>query len=117
MPWALGGGFVSYLVGRPDRWCCIAGNLSFVIPQEEALAATPGARVEYVVIELRGAIAHYEPVEDPVRMFKTVAAGLAEELKVGVTELVGCRFSCWVEAAEYGVFESDFRLVARGKDR
>ncbi|MEV8311995.1 hypothetical protein AB0P36_32940 [Streptomyces flavidovirens] len=81
--------------------------------QENAQVQKPGRRVEHVVTELRGATAHYEPVDDPARQFKTGATTLAQNLRITVAELVGSRFSCWVEPVEYGVFRTDFRLVAQ----
>ncbi len=65
--------------------------------------------------ELRGAIAHYQPVGDATRIFKTHAVSLADELGIEVAELIGCRYSCWVEPDPYGVTRSDFRLIAPGR--
>ena len=84
-------------------------------PQDEAEAPSAGRRDEYVVIELRGATAHYEPVGDATRTFKTHAASLADELGIEVAELIGCRYSCWVKPDAYGVTRSDFRLIAPGR--
>lgn len=70
-----------------------------------------GKRVEYVVVELRGALARYQAAGDLSQTDKTVAAGLAEELGIGLVDLVGCRFTCWETPAEYGVIQSGFKLV------
>lgn len=78
--------------------------------QGAASAGRPGKRAEYVVVELRGAIAHYRAADDPARTFKTAAGGLAKELGIDEPDLLGCRYTCWVEPAEHGVIRSDFRL-------
>ncbi|MFJ9578381.1 hypothetical protein ACIRQF_18680 [Streptomyces sp. NPDC101191] len=70
-----------------------------------------GRRVTFVVVELRGALALYQAVDDPSETLKVVAAGLAEQLGISVSELAGCRYSCWVEPTPYGAIESDFKLA------
>lgn len=74
-----------------------------MIAHESTQVRKPGKRAAYVVTELRGATAHYQPAEDSARTFKTGATDLANNLRIGVAELVGCRFSSWAEPAEYGV--------------
>ena len=74
-------------------------------------APKPGKRVVYTVVDLRGATVIYQPVGDPSRTCRTGAAGLASSLGIDASELIGLRFSCWVEPAEHGVFRSEFRLV------
>ncbi|MFE0652504.1 hypothetical protein ACFVZH_28390 [Streptomyces sp. NPDC059534] len=73
--------------------------------------AGAGKRVEYVVIELRGALAYYQATADHSRTGKTVAAGLAEELGIDLADLPGCRYTCWETPAEHGVIESGFELA------
>ncbi|WP_232791090.1 hypothetical protein [Streptomyces kanasensis] len=70
-----------------------------------------GRRVEYLVIEVRGACAHYQAADEPSRTRKTGAAGLAEALGIGLADLPGCRYTCWETPAEYGVFQSGFELA------
>lgn len=70
-----------------------------------------GRRIEYVIVGLRGEIAHYQAAVNPATVYRTVAAGLAMQLGIDGAELVGRRFSCWVTPAQYGVFRSDYRLV------
>ncbi|MEE1752766.1 hypothetical protein [Streptomyces sp. SP18CS02] len=67
--------------------------------------------MEYVVIELRGALACYQDTDDLSRTGRTVAAGLAEELGIDLADLPGCRYTCWETPAEYGVFQSGFELA------
>ncbi|WP_204290318.1 hypothetical protein [Micromonospora gifhornensis] len=69
-----------------------------------------GGRVEYVVVGKRGGIAEFREVGDS-RIRKTDAEVLAYQLGVEQSSLLGRRFSCWVEPAEYGVIRSDFQLV------
>ena len=76
----------------------------------DASASREGRRVEYIVVGQRGATASYQPVEDSSRTYKTGAAELAEQLGIEESSLVGCRFSCWVEPAEYGVIRRDFQI-------
>ncbi|MFE3070487.1 hypothetical protein [Streptomyces sp. NPDC059247] len=66
--------------------------------------------MEYVIVELRGALALYRAADDALRTGKTVAAGLAQELGVGIADLPGRRYTCWETPAEYGVVQSGFEL-------
>ncbi|MFI5972999.1 hypothetical protein [Streptomyces sp. NPDC051452] len=82
-------------------------------PQEHDFptSAEPGNRVEYVVVEVRGAVAHYQAVDNPSKTNKTGAVELAEELGIDSSTLVGRHYTCLVTPAEYGVIRSDFRLA------
>ncbi|XEC32946.1 hypothetical protein JAO84_25050 [Streptomyces fradiae] len=73
--------------------------------------ARKGSRVAYVVVELRGATAHFQAADDPGRTFKTGATDLAGQLGIDVSDLVGRSYTCWVEPTEYGVIRSDFKLA------
>ncbi|MEU1366299.1 hypothetical protein ABZ454_09185 [Streptomyces sp. NPDC005803] len=73
--------------------------------------ARKGRRVAYVVVELRGATAHFQATDDPDRTFRTGAADLAGQLGIDVSELLGRPCTCWVEPTEYGVIRSDFTLA------
>lgn len=73
-------------------------------------ASGEGRRVEYIVVGRRGATAEYQAVQDPSKTYKTGATELAEQLGIGESGLVGSRFDCWVERAEFGVIRRDFRL-------
>ncbi|GAB3960920.1 hypothetical protein GCM10029978_011710 [Actinoallomurus acanthiterrae] len=77
--------------------------------ESRASASREGRRVEYVVVGQRGATASYQAVEDSSRTYKTGAAELAEQLGIDESSLVGCRFNCWVEPAEYDVIRRDYR--------
>jgi hypothetical protein len=96
-------------VNAPDRdsVCGICGQHDH--GRAGDTAERPGRRIEYVVIGTRGELAHYQATGNPSKTFRTVAAGLAAQLGVPEPELVGSRFSYWVEPAEYGVIRSDFR--------
>ncbi|MEU3353173.1 hypothetical protein [Streptomyces sp. NPDC037389] len=78
---------------------------------DEELATGQGKRVECVVVELRGAVAHYQVADGSSRTHKTGAAGLAEQLGIDLSELLGRRYTCWEEPAEYGVVQSEFKLA------
>ncbi|MGA4726990.1 hypothetical protein ACWEOS_13265 [Micromonospora taraxaci] len=77
----------------------------------DGLGGGRGKRVEYVVVAKRGGIVDYQPVGDAAKSHRTDAAMLAFQLGVEESSLVGRRFSCWITPAEYGTFESDFRLI------
>lgn len=79
---------------------------------QHGVADKRGETREYVVVGRRGGIADYQRVGDAVRTRRTDAAMLAVQLGIEESRLVGARFSCWVEPAEYGVFESDFTLIS-----
>lgn len=68
-------------------------------------------RVEYVVIELRGATAHCQAADAPSRTSKTGAAGLAEQLGIDLPDLLGRHYTCWETPGEYGVIRRGFELV------
>ncbi|MET9656696.1 hypothetical protein [Streptomyces sp. NPDC006510] len=77
----------------------------------EGSVAGAAKRVEYVVVELRGALAHYRAADDLSRAGKTVAAGLAENLGIDPADLPGCRYTCLETPVEYGVIRSGFELA------
>ncbi|HEY9329915.1 MAG TPA: hypothetical protein VIS09_17025 [Streptomyces sp.] len=76
---------------------------------DDGRPARKGKRVAYVVVELRGATAHYQATDDPSRTFKTGASDLAGQLGIEASGLLGCQYTCWVEPTEYGVIRSDFK--------
>ncbi|MGC4806739.1 hypothetical protein [Micromonospora sp. DT233] len=65
----------------------------------------------YVVVDKRGGIAEFRELGIDSKVRKTDAATLAFNLKVEEVSLPGCRFSCWVEPADYGTFRSDYQLI------
>ncbi len=67
--------------------------------------------VEYVVVGRRGGIAEFREVAGDSKVRKTDAATLAFQLGIDESALLGCRFSCLVERAEYGVIRSDFTVL------
>ncbi|MDP5310148.1 MULTISPECIES: hypothetical protein [Streptomyces] len=73
--------------------------------------ARKGKSVTYVVVELRGATAHFQATDDPTRTFRTGAADLAGQLGIGLSGLLDRRYTCWVEPTEYGVVRSGFTLA------
>ena len=100
---------------RADKRCELCGQPFDARHSHPAPGASgadrPGKRVEYVVVELRGATAHYRAADDPTRTFKTAADRLAKMLGIDESDLLGCRYTCWVAPAEYGVVRSEFRLA------
>ncbi|MFE4517939.1 hypothetical protein ACFRMQ_27555 [Kitasatospora sp. NPDC056783] len=81
---------------------------------EPAGGREAGERVEYVVVEVRGALARYRRADDPgARAHRTVAPDLAARLGVGPADLAGRHFTCRQVPDPDGVTMSDFRLVAR----
>ncbi|MFF7176909.1 hypothetical protein [Streptomyces sp. NPDC008121] len=64
-----------------------------------------------MIVELRGATACYQAVDDPSKTGKTGAAWLAQELGTGVSDLPGRHYTCWETPAEYGVIQSGFELA------
>ncbi|MFE9856427.1 hypothetical protein [Streptomyces sp. NPDC005780] len=78
---------------------------------DEGRPARRGKSVTYVVVELRGATAHFQATDDPTRTFRTGAADLAGQLGIGPSGLLDCRYTCWVEPTEYGVVRSEFTLA------
>ena len=77
----------------------------------EESVGSAGMRVEYVVIEVRGACAHFQAADAPSRTRKTGAVDLAEALGIGLADLPGRRYTCWETPAEYGVIRSGFELA------
>ncbi|GID71346.1 hypothetical protein Acy02nite_92270 [Actinoplanes cyaneus] len=67
--------------------------------------------VEYVVVGRRGGIAEFREAAGDSKVRKTDAATLAFQLGIDNSTLLGCRFSCRVERAEYGVIRSGFTLL------
>ena len=70
-----------------------------------------GKRVEYVVVAKRGGIAEFRAAAPDSKIRKADAEMLAFQLGVAEESLPGRRFSVWVEPAEYGIFESDYKLL------
>ncbi|MEU6934904.1 hypothetical protein AB0A05_38120 [Streptomyces sp. NPDC046374] len=64
-----------------------------------------------MIVELRGATACYQAVDDPSRTGKTGAAWLAQELGTDLPDLPGRHYTCWEAPAEYGVIQSGFKLA------
>ncbi|MBM2618767.1 hypothetical protein JIG36_24725 [Actinoplanes sp. LDG1-06] len=87
----------------PESLCGICG-------MPHVAEATHGERVVYFVVTKRGGVAHFREPDPEAKVRRTDAAILAFQLGVDESSLPGRWFSCWVEPAEYGVFESDFRL-------
>ncbi|MEU2022995.1 hypothetical protein ABZ565_12605 [Streptomyces sp. NPDC016469] len=77
--------------------------------EEPAVGA--GRSVEYVVVELRGATAHCQAVDEPTRMFRTGGDVLSGQLGIALPDLLGCHYRCWETPGEYGVFRRAFELV------
>ncbi|MFF7779995.1 hypothetical protein ACFZCG_36910 [Streptomyces tanashiensis] len=100
---------------RDDMRCGICGQLMDAHDahqqHDDGTPAREGRRVTYVVVALRGATAHYQAIDDPTQTFKTGADWLTEELGIDLSSLVGRQYTCWVEPAEYGVIQSDFKLA------
>ncbi|MFF3948060.1 hypothetical protein ACFYYN_24955 [Streptomyces sp. NPDC001902] len=100
---------------REDARCGICGqpmNAHDLHQQhDEGRPTRKGRRVAYVVVELRGATAHYRAIDDPSRTSKTGADVLAGQLGIDLSSLLGCQYTCWVEPTEYGVIRSDFKLA------
>ncbi|MFJ5548522.1 hypothetical protein [Streptomyces sp. NPDC093225] len=78
--------------------------------QHEEPQVGGGRRVEYVVVEIRGATAHYQAADDSSGTFKTGADFLSRELGIDQADLLGRHYSCWVTPTEYGVIENRFEL-------
>jgi hypothetical protein len=72
-----------------------------------------GKRIDYVVVGRRGGIAEFREIDGDSKARRTDAATLAFQLGVDESVLPGCRFSCWVERAEYGVIRSGFMLLTK----
>ncbi|MEV7985395.1 hypothetical protein [Micromonospora sp. NPDC085948] len=70
-----------------------------------------GERREYVVVGRRGGIVEFQRAGNADRTYRTDAEMLAIQLNIAEPRLVGVRFSCWVSPAEYGTFQSDFKLI------
>ena len=71
----------------------------------------PGNRIEYVVVRKLGGIAEFRESGVDSKVRKTDASVLGVQLGVEEEDLPGCRFSCYVEPAEYGIIRSDFKLI------
>ncbi|MEU9314998.1 hypothetical protein [Streptomyces sp. NPDC048295] len=97
---------------RNDSDCGLCGQPLSVQHEQhgDGSMAGSGKRVEYVIVGLRGALACYQAADDLLRTGKTVAAGLAQELGIGLADLPGRRYTCWETPAEYGVIQSGFEL-------
>ncbi|WP_406396532.1 hypothetical protein [Streptomyces sp. NBC_00887] len=79
---------------------------------EEPVVGSTGKRVEYVVVELRGASALFQAADAPSRIRQTGAADLAEQLEIDLPDLLGRHYTCWETPGEYGgVFRSGFQLA------
>ncbi|WP_051795094.1 hypothetical protein [Streptomyces sp. NRRL S-87] len=79
--------------------------------QHEESQVGEGRRVEYVVVALRGALAHYQAADDPSRTFKTGADVLAQGLGIDQADLLGRHYTCWVTPTEYGVIQNGFEVA------
>jgi hypothetical protein len=95
---------------QDDSRCGLCGQVMDAGHEQhhEESVVGAGRRVEYVVIELRGACAHYQAADDPSRTSKTGAAGLAEQLGIDLPDLLGRHYTCWETPTEYGVIQSGF---------
>jgi len=80
---------------------------------DEHRGGAGGTRVEYVVVGRRGGIADFRETDADSKVRTTDAATLAYQLGVDESALLGCRFSCWVERAQYGVIRSSYTLLAK----
>ncbi|MFF4088908.1 hypothetical protein ACFYY9_18795 [Streptomyces nigra] len=94
--------------------CGLCGQA--LTPRHEQHHAEPtvgtGRRVEYVVVELRGASALFQAADDPSRTRQTGAADLANHLGIDLPDLLGRHYTCWETPGEYGgVFRSGFQLA------
>lgn len=99
---------------RDDLRCGLCGQVMNAWHEQhhEESVVIAGRRVEYVVIELRGAHALYQAADEPSRTRKTHAADLAEALRVDLPDLPGRHYTCWETPGEYGgVFRSGFELA------
>ncbi|MEU6548406.1 hypothetical protein [Streptomyces sp. NPDC046859] len=99
---------------QDDLRCGLCGQA--VNPRHEQHHDGPGVgtgrRVEYVVVELRGASALFQAADDPSRTRQTGAADLAEQLGIDLPDLLGRHYTCWETPGEYGgVFRSGFQLA------
>jgi hypothetical protein len=101
-------------LGAPD--CGLCGN---PITSRLADRATefdpldlPGQWVEYVVVDVRGALVRYQVADGSAGPRKTVATTLTQALGIGLSDLPGARFTCWeAPAPEGGTYQSAFTLV------
>src|SRR5690349_4422345 len=99
--------------GRPPRIPAAPGQtpLKGVARRVEGgTVAKEGRRVEFTIVDTRGALAEYEVTGDPSKRRRTVAVNLAADLGVDVSTLLGRRFTCWVEPTQYGSIQSDFQI-------
>ncbi|MFC8095348.1 hypothetical protein [Streptomyces sp. NPDC057301] len=99
---------------RDDLRCGLCGQVMNARHEQhhEESVVSAGRRVEYVVIELRGASALYQAADEPSRTRKTHAADLAKALGVDLPDLPGRHYTCWETPGEYGgVFRSGFELA------
>ncbi|MFI6985203.1 hypothetical protein ACIBSV_42395 [Embleya sp. NPDC050154] len=65
----------------------------------------------FVVVELRGAVAHFRAVDDSSRTYRTGATTLAQQLGIDPSDLPGRHYTCRVTSDEYGVTRSGFELA------
>ncbi len=93
--------------------CGLCGQSPSGVHEQHGNEAVVGAgnRVRYVIVELRGATACYQAVDDPSRAGKTGAAWLAQELGTDLSDLPGRHYTCWETPAEYGVIRKGFELA------
>ncbi|MEV1054986.1 hypothetical protein E3E14_07275 [Streptomyces sp. ICN441] len=100
---------------REDERCGICGQPMDAHEahqqHEDGKPARKGGRISYVVVEVRGATVHYQETENPGRRFQSGASDVAGNLRIDISELPGCHFTCWVEPTQYGVIRSDFQLA------
>ena len=91
--------------------CGICGQPMTSAHSEHVDKSGAGKRVDYVVVGKRGGIAEFREAGTDSKIRKTDAAALAHQLGIEQLSLLGRRFSCWVELAEYGIVRSDFKLI------
>ncbi|MFJ8858145.1 hypothetical protein ACIRD8_06875 [Streptomyces sp. NPDC102451] len=98
---------------QDDLRCGLCGQVMDAQHEQNHKVSGVGAgrRVEHVVIELRGATALCQAADDPSRTSRTGAAGLAEQLRIDLPDLLGRRYTCWETPGEYGVVRSGFEPV------
>ncbi|MEV7598394.1 hypothetical protein AB0O91_13550 [Kitasatospora sp. NPDC089797] len=73
----------------------------------------PGQWVEFVVLEVFGALVRFRAADGSAAPGTTVAAVLAQQLGIAPAELPGTRFRCWEapDAEGHGVYRTVFGLL------
>lgn len=95
---------------KDDLRCGLCGQVMDAEHEQnhDESGMSAGRRVEYVVVALRGAIAHCQVADDPSRTSKTGADLLAKQLGIDLPDLLGRRYTCWETPTEYGVIRNGF---------